>query len=109
MPQNEKLRQLGISLVDDLMSLNKNSKGRIEGDAVINLLLKGVGPIIGKRIHERREKLGLSQSALAEALGVKQPEVAKIESGVRAISYESARKLASVLKTNANWILTGRE
>ncbi|WP_139008982.1 helix-turn-helix transcriptional regulator, partial [Lactococcus lactis] len=45
------------------------------------------------RIRELRQKLGLSQSALADKSGVPQTTISAIESGTN-LTYETAKKLA---------------
>ncbi|MGN5468074.1 helix-turn-helix domain-containing protein [Lactiplantibacillus plantarum] len=48
------------------------------------------------RIRELRQKLGLSQSALADKSGVPQTTISAIESGTN-LTYETAKKLAHAL------------
>ncbi|AJO74739.1 transcriptional regulator [Lactiplantibacillus plantarum] len=48
------------------------------------------------RIRELRQKLGLSQSALADKSGVPQTTISAIESGTN-LTYETAKKLARAL------------
>jgi transcriptional regulator with XRE-family HTH domain len=48
------------------------------------------------RIRELRQKLGLSQSALADKSGVPQTTISAIESGTN-LTYETAKKFARAL------------
>lgn len=61
----------------------------------------------GKRVADRRSELGLSQTELAEAAGMKQQGVASIESG----KVERPRKLkeiAEALGVTDDWLLYGK-
>lgn len=51
-----------------------------------------------RNISELREKAGLTQSALAEKLGVDRSAVAKWESGAASPSFAKVPKLAEALK-----------
>jgi len=48
---------------------------------------------LGLFISKHREKLGLTQGALAEAVGIKRPYLSQIESGARVPSEEVVEKL----------------
>ena len=52
---------------------------------------------IGKRIAEIREHGGLSQSALARAIGTSQSAISQIEAGERNPSYDMLRQIASAM------------
>lgn len=63
-------------------------------------------PTLADRVRQRREALGISQSAVAREVGVKQQAVAKIEAG----TVERPRfllELAHALKTTQEWLLDG--
>ena len=62
---------------------------------------------IGQRAKSARERLGLSQTYVAERIGIKQPTLSALESGDSAGSIYTA-SLASVLQVNALWLETGR-
>lgn len=62
---------------------------------------------IGKRIIERRKKLGLTQEALAEKGDMTTQFVSYAESGKRAMRPENLLKISSALGVSANYILTG--
>ena len=51
-----------------------------------------------KIIREKREKKGLSQSALARRVGVSQPAINQIESGVRTPSLALLMKICDALE-----------
>lgn len=52
---------------------------------------------IGKRIEEIREQQGLSQSALARAIGTSQSAISQIEAGERNPSFDMLRQIAKAL------------
>ncbi len=62
--------------------------------------------MVGNRIKERRETLGISQSDLADAIGTSQNQVSRYERGASDPTSEMLLKLASALGTSPNW-LTG--
>lgn len=62
---------------------------------------------VGKRIMERRKKLGMTQEALAEKSGVTTQFVSYAESGKRAMRPENLMKIASALSVSTDYILTG--
>lgn len=62
---------------------------------------------IGKRIMDRRKKLGLTQEALAEKGEVTTQFVSYAESGKRAMSPENLLKISSALEVSADYLLTG--
>lgn len=62
---------------------------------------------IGKRIIERRKKLGLTQEALAEKGNMTTQFVSYAESGKRAMRPENLLKISSALGVSADYILTG--
>ena len=70
-------------------------------DEEINLLE------IGKRITERRKKLGMTQEMLAEKGDLTQQFVSYAESGKRAMRPENVIKLAKALEVSADYLLTG--
>lgn len=62
---------------------------------------------VGKRIMERRKKLGLTQEALAEKSDLTTQFVSYAESGKRAMRPENLMKISSVLGVSTDYILTG--
>ena len=70
-------------------------------DEEINLLE------IGKRITERRKKLGMTQEMLAEKGDLTPQFVSYAESGKRAMRPENVIKLANALEVSADYLLTG--
>ena len=69
----------------------------------VELYLKDVG----KRIMERRKKLGLTQEALAEQSDLTTQFVSYAESGKRGSRPENLMKIASALGTSVDYLLTG--
>ena len=62
---------------------------------------------VGKRILERRKKLGLTQEALAEKSDLTTQFVSNIENGKRGMRPENLMKISRVLNTSTDYILTG--
>lgn len=61
---------------------------------------------LGKRIKELREEKGLLQRQLAAELEIDSPMYSKIERGERRAKREQVIKLAELLKTDKNELLT---
>ena len=62
---------------------------------------------IGRRIMERRRKLGLTQEALAEKGDVTAQFVSYAEAGKRVMRPENLLKIAAALGVSADYLLTG--
>ena len=61
---------------------------------------------LAERVKERREALGITQTELAEKVGIKQQSIASIENG----ETKNPRKifeLATALKCSMQWLKTG--
>lgn len=63
---------------------------------------------IGTRIRARRRQLGLTQSELAERLGVSFQQVQKYEQGANRIAASTLVAAAAALSTSVSW-LAGEE
>ncbi len=61
---------------------------------------------IGKRVKERREELGMSQSVLAKRIGVSGPSLSQLESG-KIKRSRRLNKLAAALKVTPEWLENG--
>jgi transcriptional regulator with XRE-family HTH domain len=68
-----------------------------------------VDNMLGERIKERREELGLTQLQLARALGVTPQHISVIEKNKRAPSLDSLAKLAEELGVTTDYLITGKE
>ncbi len=62
---------------------------------------------VGKRIMQRRKKLGLTQEALAEISDLTTQFVSYAESGKRAMRPENLMKMAAALGVSTDYLLTG--
>lgn len=62
---------------------------------------------MGRRIMERRKKLGLTQEALGERSGLTTQFVSYAESGKRAMRPENLMRMAAALGVSADYLLTG--
>lgn len=64
--------------------------------------------LIGKRIKDLRNKYKLTQTELAEKVGVTKSTVAAYENDSRQPSYEVLVKMASVFNVSLDYIILGR-
>lgn len=63
-------------------------------------------PDIGKRIREKRERLGISQEELAQKLGYKNKStIAKIETGINDIVQSKVVEFAAALDTTVAYLM----
>jgi transcriptional regulator with XRE-family HTH domain len=60
---------------------------------------------IGDRIRSKREKNGLSQKALAEAVGISPPAINRFEKGIKVPSVDTLAKLAKSLGVSTDFLL----
>ena len=63
---------------------------------------KEIIEILGKNIREARKRNNMTQSELAEKLGVSKQVVSSYENGKRSPSYEMLLKIANVFYTTIN-------
>lgn len=61
---------------------------------------------LASRIKERRKALGITQTSLAECVGMRQQSIQYLESG-RATRTSFILELAKVLKCDPDWLLNG--
>ncbi|ECG1391883.1 TPA_asm: helix-turn-helix transcriptional regulator [Salmonella enterica subsp. houtenae serovar 45:g,z51:-] len=61
---------------------------------------------LASRIKERRKALGITQTALAEKVGMRQQSIQYLESG-RAIRTGFILELSKVLQVDPDWLLNG--
>lgn len=64
---------------------------------------------LGERLRESREYLGLSQEAVAEALGIPRPSVSAIETGKRKVSSVELTRLARLYRRPYEFLLGEQE
>ena len=62
---------------------------------------------IAQRVKKSREKLGLSQRALAEKAGLRQQQISSLETGERLLTAYGMVKLAKALCTTTDYLFTG--
>lgn len=62
---------------------------------------------MGKRIHERRKTLRLSQEELAERAEMTKQTVSRAENGLRALGAGNVIKISKALEVSADYLLTG--
>ena len=63
----------------------------------------------GTRLRELRRSRGLTQSQLAEKLGIEKLHISRMENGVRVCSIDLLVEIAYQLDTSADYLLTGRQ
>lgn len=64
---------------------------------------------LGENVRQRRGDLGISQSALADDLGVSVPYISEIENGKRAVRFATLVRLAQALDSTPSALLSLRE
>lgn len=64
--------------------------------------------LMGLRLKEAREVLGLTQEQAAAALGVQRTSVTSMEQGKRNVSASELAKLSNIYRRSVEWLL-GRE
>ena len=62
---------------------------------------------MGKRIYERRKKVGMTQEQLAEKIGVSVQTISYTEQGIKTLRPENIVKLCRTLDVSTDYILTG--
>jgi len=85
--------------VDIIQQVRKDGKVMMD----VNLCMKEAG----KRIMERRKKMGLTQEQLAEKCELTTQAVSYFESGKRAMRPENLMKIALGLGVSTDYLLTG--
>lgn len=63
---------------------------------------------IGARLRKARETLGLTQSDVAEHLGIPRTAIVAMEAGTRRVTAAELDRLASLYRRSSEWLL-GRE
>ena len=66
---------------------------------------KEIGQRVGHRIKVRRAELELSQSDLAEAIGISQSHMSYLEKGIRPMTLEMLEKTAVALQCSISHLL----
>ncbi len=62
----------------------------------------------GQRIKEARKKAGMTQSELAQKLGISYVGVSQWENDLRNPKYETLQRIAAALGVDVNWLMNGR-
>ena len=60
---------------------------------------------VGRRILMRRREMGLSQTALGQAVGITFQQVQKYEAGANRVSASRLFDMARVLQTSCAWLM----
>jgi transcriptional regulator with XRE-family HTH domain len=64
--------------------------------------------IIGKRVREIRNELGLNQKAMAEAFGISGSALSEIEAGNNSPTFAFLHKLATKFKVSIDYLVYGK-
>lgn len=64
-----------------------------------------IDELTGSRLKAWREKRGLTQGQLAEAIGTTHSQISYLETGERKLSPKWLHKIAPVLKVSPGWLL----
>lgn len=64
-----------------------------------------IGPVLGKRIREFREREAVSQEKLAKLIGVSRPALSQIENGERKVSADELVALAGIFNVSVERLL----
>ena len=64
---------------------------------------------IGERLKQLREALHLSQSYVADRVGVSRSAIVKMEQGQRKVYHEELRRLSELYGVTSDYILQGDE
>ena len=65
--------------------------------------------LIGRRIHNIRKLLHMTQSELAESVDLTEPYISRIETGVRSGSLDAYVRIAAALGVTVDHILYGNQ
>ena len=64
---------------------------------------------MGKRMAEKRKECGLTQEAVAYMAGITHQQYNKAENGKTCLGSESLLRVSTVLKTSADYLLSGEK
>ena len=64
-------------------------------------------PGMGRRIKEQRKKLGMTQEALAEQLGVSVKHLSETERGLTGLSIENLIRLCDLFGVSLDYLIRG--
>jgi transcriptional regulator with XRE-family HTH domain len=62
---------------------------------------------IGSRLQEQRIRAGLTQESLAEAMGITDKYISKVENGAAAPSLSYVMKFSDIIETDVHYLLRG--
>jgi transcriptional regulator with XRE-family HTH domain len=62
---------------------------------------------VGRRVARLRQVIGLTQPAFGEQIGLSQPHVSQIESGLRRLSIETAMLACAQWGVSLDWLYRG--
>ena len=86
----EEMKKMNLTPIEDLIAEDFGAEGtptRMEFDAEIDAF------ILGERLREERQKVGLTQEQLADKIGTKKSYISRVENGHADIQLSTLQKI----------------
>lgn len=86
----EEMKKMNLTPIEDLIAEDFGAEGtptRMEFDAEVDAF------ILGERLREERQKVGLTQEQLADKIGTKKSYISRIENGHADIQLSTLQKI----------------
>ena len=86
----EEMKKMNLTPIEDLIAEDIGAEGtptRMEFDAEVDAF------ILGERLREERQKVGLTQEQLADKIGTKKSYISRIENGHADIQLSTLQKI----------------
>lgn len=74
-----------------------------------DVAVRNEAAVIGTKVRNRRLELGLTQSQLAERVGMRQPAIVRIEKGTNVPTWRTLSKIADALSVRLDVALVPAE
>ena len=88
------MKKTNLTPIEDLIAEDFGAEGtptRLEFDAEVDAF------ILGERLREERQKVGLTQEQLADKIGTKKSYISRVENGHADIQLSTLQKIFQVL------------
>ncbi len=86
----EEMKKMNLTPIEDLIAEDFGAEGtptRMEFDAEVDAF------ILGERLREERQKVGLTQEQLADKIGTKKSYISRVENGHADIQLSTLQKI----------------
>ena len=86
----EEMKKMNLTPIEDLIAEDFGAEGtppRLEFDAEVDAF------ILGERLREERQKVGLTQEQLADKIGTKKSYISRVENGHADIQLSTLQKI----------------